>query len=365
MLATPGSYNTSMGNVRVIREQLKPEHEVFISEMGARKRLDIDEICQFVKPQIGLITSIGPQHLETFKKIENVQKTKGELLNGVVQEGSVFLPKDNSYCFDLYKKEEKHTKVLYSLAKDKKGEAFLYAKDIKISKEGSCFTVVIAKEIPLNAFYVQEVLASTKEAENQQLEKASTQMPKAKKAEKGVEEFVCTTKLLGEHNVENILGCIAIAKSLGLTNEQIQAGIQKIEPVEHRLQLLPTNNGTTVIDDAFNSNPVGSRKALDVLKQFDGRKIIITPGMVELGKEEYAYNKEFGKQMADVVDIAILVGAKRSTPIVEGLKEKHFDDMAIYVVNSLAEATAKLGTLVRQGDVILFENDLPDNYDEK
>ena len=319
VLATPGSYNTTMGNVRIIREELKPEHQVYIAEMGARKRFDIQEICQFVNPQIGIITSIGPQHLETFKKIENVAKTKGELLKGVTQDGAVFLPKDNAYCFELYR-EDKHKKFLYSTKKD---GSDVYAKNIKVTKDGSTFTAV------------------TKNG-----------------------EFACKTKLLGEHNVQNIIGCIAIAEYLGLTNEEIQKGVEKIEPVEHRLQLIPTQNGTTVIDDAFNANPVGSKMALDVIKQFEGRKIIITPGMVELGEEEYKLNQEFGAQMAGAVDIAILVGMKRSKPIVEGLKSKKFNDMNIYVVNNLEEATAKLGKLTKAGDVILFENDLPDNYNE-
>lgn len=319
VLATPGSYNTTMGNVKIIREELKPEHQVFISEMGARKRYDIQEICQFVNPQIGIITSIGPQHLETFKKIENVAKTKAELLKGVTPDGKIFLPKDNSYCMELYKKDE-HEKYLYSIKKD---GADVYAKDIKVNKDGSTFKIVYQKE-----------------------------------------EFACKTKLLGEHNVQNIVGCVAIAKSLGLTNEEIARGIEKIEPVEHRLQLITNPNGTTVIDDAFNSNPIGSQKALDVLKQFEGRKIIVTPGMVELGADEYKYNKEFGEKMADVVDIAILVGQKRSEAIVEGLKNKKFDQMNIYVVKDLNEATQKLGKLSLAGDVILFENDLPDNYNE-
>ena len=166
-------------------------------------------------------------------------------------------------------------------------------------------------------------------------------------------------------NIQNILGCIAIAISLDLSNEQIANGVSKIKPIEHRLQILETGNGITVIDDAFNSNPVGSKMALDVLKKFEGRKIIITPGMVELGKDEYKYNKEFGKHMASAVDIAILVGKKRSDPIVNGLKEEKFSDMNIYIVENLEEATKKLNEISRAGDVVLFENDLPDSYNEK
>ena len=319
VLATPESYNTTMGNVRVIREQLKPEHEVLISEMGARYKGDIREICDFVRPQIGIITSIGPQHLESFKNIETIVKTKAELIDSLDNDGVVVLPRDNEYCQTLYT-NEKREKYCYTI---KNSNADVYAKDIKLDENGSNFTAV------------------TK-----------------------IGEIKCTTKLLGEHNIQNVLGCIAIAVHLGLTKEQIEQGVRKVEPVPHRLQILNNNNGTIVIDDAFNSNPVGSKMALDVLKSFNGRKIVITPGMVELGVKEHIENKNFGKHMAKCVDIAILVGIKRSEPIVEGLREEKFDDMNIHVVPDLKAATAKLAEISRQGDVILFENDLPDNYNE-
>lgn len=340
VLATPESYNTTMGNVKIIRKELKPEHEVFISEMGARYKGDIKKICDFVYPQIGIITSIGPQHLESFKTIERVADTKAELLRAlpiagqlnlanmygklskkrVVDEGVIFLPSDGGHCSELFKNETKHKKISYGV-NDK--NANVYAKNIKMSSKGCEFTAVTQKG-----------------------------------------EIRCVSKLLGEHNIQNILGVIAIASYLGLSNEQIARGVSKIEPVEHRLQILPSTNGTIVIDDAFNSNPVGSKAALDVLKSFDGRKIIITPGMVELGEKEKEFNKEFGRHMAKCIDIAILVGIKRSKPIEEGLVEAGFDKMNIYVVSNLNEATKKLAELTRVGDVVLFENDLPDNYNE-
>lgn len=239
VLASPESYNTTMGNVKVIRKMLKPEHEIFISEMGARHRYDIREICDIVRPQIGLITSIGPQHLETFKKVENIVKTKSELLEALPTDGVVFLPNDDSHCLQLYNKE-KRKKYIYGI---KDTHADVYAKNIKITKQGT------------------EFIAVTKQG-----------------------EIYCKSKLLGEHNVQNILGAIAIATYLGLTNEEISNGVKNIKPVEHRLQILDGKNGITVIDDAFNSNPVGSKMALDVIKEFEGRKIIITPGMVELRK---------------------------------------------------------------------------------
>lgn len=320
VLATPESYNTTMGNVKIIRKELKPEHQVFISEMGARYPKDIKKICDIVYPQIGIITSIGSQHLESFKNVENVAKTKAELLSALPKDGAIFLPKDNSFCTKLYN-EEKTRKKFYFSSKDTKSN--VYAKNIKLSKNGSEFVAVTS-----------------------------------------IGEIKCQTKLLGELNIQNILSAIAVAVYLGLSKEQIASGVSKIEPVEHRLQILPSQNGTTVIDDAFNSNPLGSKMALDVLKSFDGRKIIITPGMVELGEKEEELNKEFGKQMAGSVDIAILVGVNRSKPIEKGLIEGGFDKNNIYLVNNLDYATKKLSEITRDGDVILFENDLPDNYNE-
>lgn len=341
VLATPESYNTTMGNVKIIRKELKPEHEVFISEMGARYPGDIRKICDFVYPQIGIITSIGPQHLETFKTVEKVAKTKSELLRALPQkngteslaqmyasinekafkkDGAIFLPVDGAFCSELYNNEKDRTKFSYSVS-DK--SASVYAKNIKMSSEGCEFTAVTPKG-----------------------------------------DIKCTSKLLGEHNIQNILGAIAIAIYLDLSKEQIARGVSKIEPIAHRLQILPSNNGTIVIDDAFNSNPVGSKMALDVLKEFKGRKIVITPGMVELGEKEEFYNNEFGKHMAKCTDIAILVGVKRSKPIEKGLLEAGFDSMNIYIVPDLNSATKKLAEITNVGDVVLFENDLPDNYNE-
>ena len=183
---------------------------------------------------------------------------------------------------------------------------------------------------------------------------------------RGEGEIKCKTKLLGVHNISNLLASATAASVLGLSLEQIQSGIAKVEPVEHRLSLIPSKSNTIVIDDAFNSNPVGFRAALDVLKEFKGhRKIIITPGMVELGDMEEDENRKIGEVISDVVDFVILVGKKRTVPIYEGLKNKDFNEDNIYRVSSLAEATEVLAKISMPGDVVLFENDLPDNYNEE
>jgi len=321
-LATPYSYNTPMGVVRVIREQLQDTHEVFIAEMGAKQVGDIKELCDLVEPQYGLISSIGPQHLETFGSLENIIKTKYELIEELPDDGVGFFPIDNEICRMLYDKTSKK-KIAYSLNGLEGYETPLKIKDYCIKTTGSSFTLTDGKD-----------------------------------------EVFCQTILLGKHNIENILGCATVAYEMGLTLEEIKRGIWKVQTIEHRLQIVPTKNGVTVIDDAFNSNPAGTRAAIDVLSNFDGRKIVVTPGMVELGDQEIEENKNFGCYMADKIDFAILVGPKHSEPIREGLIENGFKSENIITVKSLDDATAELSKITRRNDIVLFENDLPDNYDE-
>lgn len=320
VLVPPSSYNTPMGVTRVVREQLKNSHEVMIAEMGARNVGDIRELCELVKPQFGLLTSVGPQHLETFGTIENIAKTKYELIEGLPAHGCAFFPADNEICRGLYNKTNIEK---YLFAVEYEGSAEARAENVRCGSFGSRFELVI-----------------------------------------GGERIECETRLLGKHNIANIVGCACVAHRLGLTPTQIRIGIRKIQPVEHRLQLLPTSGGVAVIDDAFNANPSGVRAAMEVLSGFEGRKIVVTPGMVELGDKEAEENRAFGKVMAGVADIVFLIGPKHTKPIYDGLMEAKFSHDAVRVFGSLSEASEELWKLARPGDVVIFENDLPDNYNE-
>ena len=318
VLVPPSSYNTPMGLTRVIREQLTDAHQVFLAEMGAKNIGDIEELVGLVHPKYGIITSVGPQHLESFGTIENVAATKYELIEGLPKDGVAFFPDDHGITREMYERTELK-KVLFSTD----GDADVRAENIRLTKDGCEFDVVTASG-----------------------------------------RFPVKTELLGVHNVQNILGCIAIAIELGLSEEEIERGVKKIKPVEHRLQLIKGGGGVTVIDDAFNSNPAGSRMAIDVIASFDGRKIVVTPGMIELGEIEEEENGKFGRYMADKVDFVYLVGPKQTVPIHNGLLEGGFPEENIKVVNSLNDASEAMKTMLRPGDIVLFENDLPDNYNE-
>lgn len=323
VLTTPDSYNTPMGLSKVINNDLNDEHEIFVAELGATKLGDIEEVANLTNPKIGIITSIGPCHLESFKSIENIMRTKYELIDALPDDGTAIFNYDNDYVKKLADKTFKE-KILYGI--DNIEQTDVFATNIKVSDKGSVFTLCLGKL--------------------------------------GVIE--CTTKLLGKHNILNILAGASAAMVLGLSLEQIAEGISKIEAVEHRLQLIDPGTGVLVIDDAFNSNPDGARAALEVLDSFkDKRKIIVTPGMVELGEIEEEENRKFGEHIAKICDIAILVGKNRTLPIYKGIVDANFNVNNLYVVSSLEEATKTLGNITRVNDVVLFENDLPDTYNEK
>ncbi|HWR23626.1 MAG TPA: Mur ligase family protein [Feifaniaceae bacterium] len=321
-LVTPGSFNTPMGITRVVREQLKPEHKTFVAEMGARYRGDIAELCRLVQPKYGIITSVGKQHLDTFGSYEAVIETKAELLNALPEDGAAFLNGDNPDCRRMYERLKLKNKFLFGLSGS---GLYVKAEDIEVSSSGSTFTLV---------------------------------------TDTG-ERVRCATQLLGKHNIGNITGAAALARYLGASLESIAIGIENLAPVEHRLQLMQGQNGVTVIDDAFNANPSGTKAALEVLKSFaPARRIVVTPGMIELGGEEERFNEEFGRDIARAADIAILVGRGRVAPIRQGLIDGGFPEDCIVQADTLSEATEKLPLYAQPGCVVLFENDLPDNYDK-
>jgi UDP-N-acetylmuramoyl-tripeptide--D-alanyl-D-alanine ligase len=259
---TPGSYNTTLGVVRTIREHLKPYTEVFIVEMGAKQPGDIAEICDLVHPTIGIITAVGEQHLESFRTIDNVQRTKFELIDALPADGVAILNDDFEY--------------IANRAVENVAEVFRYT----------------SRDVAPPPF---------------------------------------ETSLVGRYNLTNLYAAWLAGRALGMTDAEMRHAISQIRPVEHRLEVRHTPGGVTIIDDAFNSNPHGAAMALEVLAGFTGgKRIVVTPGMIELGEKQEQYNREFGRQMAAAADIAVVVGEYNRGAIVAGLKEGGFPAENVY-----------------------------------
>ena len=171
-----------------------------------------------------------------------------------------------------------------------------------------------------------------------------------------------STKLIGVHNCLNILGAIAVSHELGIPLKELRPQVRRLENVPHRLEL-SNRGGMTVIDDSYNSNPSGTKAALEALSLFEGEKILVTPGMVELGDKQDEYNREFGRNAAAVCNYVALVGERQTKSIYDGLVSAGFDKEKIFVAPNIQQALAWVGGIrTPEKKTVLLENDLPDNY---
>ena len=321
VLATPASYNTPMGICLVINTRLRREHQMLVLEMGARYRGDIAELCQIAPPDVGVVTAVGVAHLETMGPIENIALEKGTLVERLKEGGVAVLNVDDPRVADM---ASRTLGKVWRVSTEGHPDADVVASDVRYGRDGARFTV--RDETGQTALF--------------------------------------KTKLLGQHNVLNILLGVAVGREMGLRLRGIAHAVARVEPVEHRLALRQ-EGAVTVIDDAFNSNPVGAKNAVEILGQFDtGRRVVITPGMIELGERQWEENRAFGEHIARHADLAVLVGSRQTQPIQEGLRAGAFPEEQTKVFPSLFDAQAFLKSYLREGDVVLYENDLPDQYDE-
>ena len=174
------------------------------------------------------------------------------------------------------------------------------------------------------------------------------------------------THLAGRGNILNLLAAVAVADYLGVPQAQQMRAMRQIEQIEHRLSIKRTAGGITIIDDAYNSNPAGAEMALEVLRDFQrssaARRIMVTPGFVEMGESQHRNNRELGCKIATSADVAIVVNRVNRDAITEGLRQGGMAEPQIILADSFAEASALLAAMMRAGDVVLYENDLPDSF---
>ena len=323
---TPGNFNTTLGVVRTIREYLKPYDEIFIAEMGAKQRGDIREICDIVHPCMGIITAVGPQHLQSFKTIENVRDTKFELADALPADGLAVVNND----FEMIRTRKVDNVAVARYAVDNTDEASYRACDIATTAHGTSFTIVGPDGLHL------------------QLQ----------------------TQLVGRCNISNITAAVIIALKLGVATAKITLAVRTLSQVEHRLSVRRLPGSYTILDDAYNSNPGGAEMALDVLADMAqdsrGRAIVVTPGMIELGERQEDLNHTFGTQIGRKADIALVVGQYNHNAIVKGIEEtkdaENGKGTEVLAFDTFAQAQQYIVMHAGHGDVVLYENDLPDTF---
>jgi len=320
-LPTPKNFNTPLGLIRTINNDLDKFNDLFIAEMGAFKKGEIKELCDLVHPTYGILTKVGTAHMDSFGSQENIQQGKFELIESLPQDGIGILNGDDE--LQVSYKLKNNVKIVWIGINNK--DVDVRATDIELSHKGTKFNVIF-------------------------------------KGDK--KKYPFETKLLGQANVYNILAGIALGKELGISISQLQVGVKKVHAVEHRLELKKYGD-IFIIDDAYNSNPVGSKMAVDVLGMMPGKKIIVTPGMIELGEQEYELNRVFGEHIAKTCDEVILVGEAQTKAIYDGLIAKKFKKDNIHVINDVKLAFPLMQKLKENDTYVLLENDLPDIFNEK
>lgn len=334
---TPESYNTTMGNTITINNTLKTYDEFYISEMGARRINDIKEICDVVNPDSCILTEVDMQHLDTFKNIENILKTKFELVDSVAKKISenkntdknsfILLNGDNKLIKNnINKYDEVVKKHIYTYGLNDTNN--FYAERIKISANGTSFN------------FVYKIGDDT-----------------------GQIEF--NTKLIAAHNIMNLVACIAMSYLYKISFDDLKLVVKNIKQVSHRLELIKYSDKHIILDDAYNSNIKGFKSAIDTLSSFDDTylKILITPGMVELSDEQYNLNFEVAKYAGKVCDYAFVVSKVNKNALLDGLNSvTRIDKNNIKYFDTFNEAMETARKIVADKKVILIENDLTDNY---
>ena len=314
-VTTPRSYNTDLGICKVINEYVNDSTEILILEAGAAELGDLKKICEIVKPDICVISEIGNQHLETFKTLENIIKEKFSIVEYLKEDGFVILNNDNKYIKE---------KELINIKTD-------HIKRISIKD------INIITNLPKLSF--------------------------------SYNNKVFKTNLLGIHNVTNIILAVEVIKVLKYKNVIIKDSdiinrIENIKPIKNRLEYKKIVNNNTIIniyDDSYNSNYNGFKNAIDVLKLSKNKKIIITPGLVELGIKSKEYNEEIGHLIGNVFDEIYLVKSEVSKHLEEGLKKANKE---YYLCEKFIDAYNNIINKEEETIDLLIENDVPDIYKE-
>jgi UDP-N-acetylmuramoyl-tripeptide--D-alanyl-D-alanine ligase len=322
-LITPGSVNTAMGIARIVRERLAAHHRYLVVEMGAYGIGSIARLCALTPPKLGIITAIGMAHYERFKTLDAVSHAKFELAEAARDNGGSAVVAADTLQF-AWPREfvARHRDRVVTVGADPAAD--LAIDELRQEPDG-----VVAEVQWRGANYVLRA------------------------------------PLYGLHQGRNIALAFAAACTLGVVPEDVVASLKSTPQIAHRLEVKRQGDGAILIDDAYNSNPVGFASALgllDVLRRPKGRRILVTPGMVELGAAHREEHERIGRLAADHVDVLLAVAPQRVEPLASAFAEAA-PERAIVSCRTFAEAWTWLDKNLGRHDVVLIENDLPDLYE--
>jgi len=321
VLKTKEHQNSEVGVSQCILSDLKPEHQIFVVEMGAYNRGGIKLLCDIAKPKIGILTGINEQHMATFGSEENIIQGKYELIESLPKNGIAIFNGDNNYCFELYENTEisKRLSISNVPAKDKIVKADAWTENIIVRKDSLSFKVF------------------TKNGE--------------------IADF--KLNLLGGQNVENILMAVIAAKELEMNLNEISQACRKIKPEQGGMRLIKNNNNYNVIDSTYSSNSDGVIANLDYLKLWQGKKVIIMPCLIELGKAAAEVHKMIGEKIGQICNFAIITTRDYLKEVKDGAIKSGMREESIMFSENSKEIFKKIKDFNRTEDVILLQSRVP------
>jgi UDP-N-acetylmuramoyl-tripeptide--D-alanyl-D-alanine ligase len=300
---------------------MRPGTEYAVIEMGAYGKGSIGRLCRFTPPQAGIITCVGTAHLERFKSEEVIYQTKSELAKSIPPDGILVCNGDNSGARRAAQEYPKRVTLLYGFS-DPSFDCWV--KGWSVTSKGTTFTLVWQGK-----------------------------------------EYSGIVPQYGEAALSNVVAAFTMAAALGSDPHFLMAAIAHLHPIDNRLQVRQEGD-ILMLRDAYNSNPTGFACALDVMHSLPGeRKVLMTPGMIELGDQQYAENAAIGERAAAVCDQVLLVGPTNTPAIREGLLAGGMREEQIMLCETREQAFEGYEKLKKSGDVLLIENDLTDLYEEK
>ncbi len=310
------NYNNEIGVPFTLLE-LDETTEVAVVEMGMNHTGEIERLSRITKPDISIITNIGEGHLEFLNTIENVALAKSEIIFGM-KKGTTLLMNGDDGSYDIIKNEADNFDIkvkTFGLSK----ELDYYPENYSFSKDGIAFTM------------------------------------------SNVEFF---TPIYGIHNLYNVVASIAVAIEYGVSMDSIKKGLEKVEHVSGRSEII--DKGFIIINDTYNSNPLSSRYALKSVKEMfpEKRKIAVLSDMKELGDGAEAMHREIGVEFVEnSFDMLFLYG-DMSNAYRDGALSVGFDENSVFIYDDKEHLTNSLNEIIDENDVVLVKGSRSMKMDE-
>ncbi|MBI2577507.1 MAG: UDP-N-acetylmuramoyl-tripeptide--D-alanyl-D-alanine ligase, partial [Candidatus Wildermuthbacteria bacterium] len=319
--------NSEVGIAQTILNNLTQDHQVFVCEMGAYGKGGIALLSKMAKPQIAILTGANEQHLATFGSVKNLLSAEGgeELVRSLPDGGVVIANLDSELLrkqLPIYQEKYKNRKFIFCSAKEK---AEVWANNINAEKDRVLFTVHV-----------------------------------------GQEEARFEAKILGKHNIENILLAVAAAKECGMSLQELAESAKRITDEINPMKLKKGVGGLNIIDSTYSANPDGVLAALEYLKTWPGKKVIVMPCLIELGKASSAAHFRIGEKIAEMCDLAVIVTADKFKELKNGAQSRGMQEGQIIYIENPEIVLAKVKEIIKEkDDIVLLEGRIPDTMKQK